>query len=71
MIGLLLAATVGLLLILVARLQFELVVSRRVIRAFQQSAVILPRPEQKARPRPWWLLFLLPAVLWLIVLVSR
>lgn len=50
-------------------LQIELMISRRVIRAFQQSAIIVPRNEKKARTPLWWLLFILPLLPWLVLLL--
>lgn len=59
------------LFVWVVWLQIELLISRRVIRAFQQSAVIVPRGEKKSRMPPWWLLFILPLLPWLTVLLLQ
>ncbi|HBY99169.1 MAG TPA: hypothetical protein DEP84_35360 [Chloroflexi bacterium] len=59
------------LVVWVLWLQIELMISRRVIRAFQQSAVIVPRDEKKARRPLWWLLFLLPLLPWLTLLLPH
>lgn len=67
----LVVALVALLVIWIAWLQFQLFVSRRVIRAFQRATFIVPHAEKKPRSSIWLLLFLLPLVSWLAYLTTR
>lgn len=56
----------------VVALQIEVFVNRRIIRAFQQSAVIVAQPAEKKRAAtPWWLVGALALLPWFSLLLVR